>query len=50
MTRRALASKRIEKLRRDKEAGEIELRALTPGPVDSGPSEGVEERLRASRT
>jgi len=34
-----LISKRIEKLRKDKEAAEIELRALTPAAADPGPSE-----------
>ena len=40
-----LVSKRIEKLRRDKEAAEIELRALTPGSADSETSEGAGELL-----
>jgi len=34
-----LIAKRIEKLRRDKETAEIELRALTPAAADSGASE-----------
>jgi hypothetical protein len=34
-----LVAQRIEKLRRDKEAAEIELRALTPAAADSGASE-----------
>jgi hypothetical protein len=34
-----LVSKRIEKLRRAKEAAEIELRALSPASADSGVSE-----------
>jgi hypothetical protein len=34
-----LVSKRIEKLRRAKEAAEIELRALSPAAADSGASE-----------
>ncbi|HZI92041.1 MAG TPA: hypothetical protein VFD31_10510 [Thermoleophilaceae bacterium] len=34
-----LIAKRIEKLRRDKEAAEIELRALTPAAADPGASE-----------
>ncbi len=34
-----LIAKRIEKLRKDKEAAEIELRALAPAPADPGPSE-----------
>ena len=40
-----LVSKRIEKLRRDKEAAEIELRTLDPGLVDSGPPEDAEKLL-----
>ena len=40
-----LVSKRIEKLRKAKEAAETGLRALNPGSADSGASEGAEELL-----
>ena len=40
-----LVSKRIEKLRRDKEAAEIELRYHAPGSADSGASESADELL-----
>jgi hypothetical protein len=40
-----LVIKRIEKLRRHKEAAEIELRAVTPGSADSEASEGAEKLL-----
>ena len=36
-----LVAKRIEKLRRAKEAAEIELRALSPAPADSGPEDAT---------
>ena len=38
-----LVNKRIEKLRRNKEAAENELPNLNPGPVDSGPPEDAEK-------
>jgi hypothetical protein len=40
-----LVSKRIEKLRRAKEAAEIELRALSPASSDSGDSEDASALL-----
>jgi site-specific DNA recombinase len=40
-----LVSKRIEKLRRAKEAAEIELRALSPASADSGASEDASALL-----